>query len=592
MPNTPGGGGKKPTLEKRLPLALALMLLVLVVSQYVLKPPPKGPKPAKPANEQAAAKLVKPVSAPPPAKAPAKTKAPAAAAGAQTPKIQAASEVTTTVDTSLYHIVFSNRGAVIKSWVLKRYTNQADQPLDLANPSQSLPAPFSLQIEGPKPAFDPNTVLYRPKVSDNGLLVQYEYSDGQTTITKSFQFRKDSYLARIQSAVVENGNAVPSFLMWRGGFGDKRVHSAASKEKTVYYNEASSKLVTKDSGDAKKGPVTDTGNYAFAGLENTFFAAVALPENSSQLRIRTYSDTVKTPGESKPVEYVGSGLSSGLTNDFSLFVGPKEVSVLKKVNPKLANIIDWGFFSVLAKPIFYWLKWTEVHWTANYGWAIVILTILINLAVLPLRLTSMKSARKMQRVQPLIKAISDKYKNIGLRDPRKAEQQQETMALYKREGINPFGGCLPMLIQLPFLYAFYEVLYAAIELRHAHWLWITDLSSPETLPVHILPLILVVTQFYQQKLTPTASMDPKQQRMMMLMPVVFGFMFYYLSSGLVLYYLTSNLAGIGLQLIINKFMPLGVTPAAAASPAKAIAPIAPGPKTPAKAPVKRRAGKR
>jgi YidC/Oxa1 family membrane protein insertase len=589
MPNTQGGGGKQPpSLEKRLPLALALMLLVLVVSQYVLKPPPPAPKPA---NEQAAAKLVKPAPGHPAAEAPAKAMAQAAAA-APGAKIQAASEVTTTVDTGLYHIVFSNRGAVVQSWVLKRYTNQINEPLDLANPAKGVPPPFSIEIEGPKPAFDPNTVLYQPKVSDNGLLIQYEYSDGQTTITKSFHFRKDSYVAHIQSAVVEDGNYVPSFLMWRGGFGDKRVHSAASKEKTVYYNEANSKLVTKDTGDAQKGPVTDTGKYAFAGLQNTFFAAVALPETGSQLRIRTYSDAVKMPGETKPVEYVGSGLSSGIKNDFSLFVGPKEVSVLKKVNPKLANIIDWGFFSILAKPIFYWLKWTEVHWTGNYGWAIVVLTILINLAVLPLRLSSLKSARRMQKVQPLIKAINDKYKNIGIRDPRKAEQQQEVMALYKREGINPFGGCLPMLIQLPFLYAFYEVLYAAIELRHAHWLWITDLSAPETLAIHILPIILVVTQFYSQKLTPTASMDPKQQRMMLLMPVVFGFMFYYLSSGLVLYYLTSNLAGIGLQMIINRFMPLGAAPAAAPGPAKAVAPVAPVPKAPAKAPVKRRAGKR
>ncbi|MGH9583154.1 MAG: membrane protein insertase YidC, partial [Bryobacteraceae bacterium] len=508
-----------------------------------------------------------------------------AASGAQ---IQAATEITTDVDTDLYHIVFSNRGAVVKSWVLKRYTNEMGKPLNLTNTeAKGIPAPFSIQIEGAKPAFDPNTVLYRPKIGDNGLLIQYEYSDGQTTITKSFHFNKDSYLAHIKSAVVEIGSYVPSFLMWRGGFGDERVHAAASTEHTVYYNQASGKLATDSSKSAKNGPVTNTGDYAFAGLDDTFFAAVALPQTSAHLRIRTYSDSVKMPGEEKPIAYVGSGLSSGAQNDFSLFVGPKDVSILKRVNSNLPKIIDWGFFSVLAKPIFYWLKWTEVHWTGNYGWAIVVLTLLINLAVFPLRLTSLKSARKMQKAQPLIKAINDKYKNIGMRDPRKAEQNQEVMALYKREGINPFGGCVPMLVQLPFLYAFYEVLYVAIELRHAHWLWVTDLSAPEMLPIHILPVILVVTQFYSQKLTPTAGVDPKQQRMMLLMPVVFGFMFYYLSSGLVLYYLTSNLVGIAQQLLINRFMPLGAAPAAVAVPAKAVIPSVPVPKAPVKAPVKR-----
>jgi YidC/Oxa1 family membrane protein insertase len=580
-------------LEKRLPLALALMLLVLVISQYVLKPPP-GPKPVKPPNENAAAQLAKPIPAPATAK-PAAAAAASVAPGAQ---VQAASEITTDVDTDLYRIVFSNRGAVVKSWVLKRYTDEMGKPLQLINTTaKGVPPPFGIEVDGAKPAFDPNTVLYRPKISNDGLRIEYEYSDGQTTITKSFDFSKDSYLARIKSAVVENGNVVPSFVMWRGGFGDERVHAAASTEHTVFYNKANRKLVTEASKAAKNGPVTDVGDYAFAGLEDTFFAAVALPEASSHLAVRTYSDAVTVAGEEKPVQYVGSGLSTGAQNDFSLFVGPKDVNILKKVNPNLTKIIDWGFFGVLAKPIFSWLKWTDVHWTGNYGWAIVVLTLIINLAVFPMRLSSLKSARKMQKAQPLIKAINEKYKNIGLRDPRKAQQNQEVMELYKREGINPFGGCVPMLVQLPILYAFYRVLYVAIELRHAPWLWVTDLSAAETLPIHLLPVIMVVTQFYSQKLTPTAGVDPKQQKMMLMMPVIFGFMFYSLPSGLVLYYLTSNLVGIVQQLVINKFMSKS-TPAVApalAVPANALAPTAPVAKAPVKAAVRtpaKRVGKK
>jgi YidC/Oxa1 family membrane protein insertase len=273
------------------------------------------------------------------------------------------------------------------------------------------------------------------------------------------------------------------------------------------------------------------------------------------------------PGEEKPVQYVGTGISTGEQNEMSLFVGPKDIEILKSVNPKLTQIIDWGFFGILAKPIFAWLNWTKEHWTNNYGWGIVVVTLIINIALFPLRLTSLKSARKMQRLQPQIKAINDRYKNVKLNDPRKAEQNQEVMALYKQEGVNPVGGCLPMLIQMPFLYAFYRVLSIAIELRHAPWLWVTDLSAPETLPIHLLPIILVVTQFLTQKMTPAAGVDPNQQRMMLFMPIMFGFMFYSLSSGLVLYYLTSNLVGVTQQLIINRFMP--TAPAPAVSPAKA-----------------------
>jgi YidC/Oxa1 family membrane protein insertase len=276
---------------------------------------------------------------------------------------------------------------------------------------------------------------------------------------------------------------------------------------------------------------------------------------------------MKVPGEEKPVAYAGSGISTGAQNDLSLFVGPKDVDILRSVNPKLTQLIDWGFFGVIAKPIFVWLNWTKDHWTNNYGWAIIVVTLIINLVLFPLRFTSLKSARKMQKLAPQIKAINDRYKNVKINDPRKAEQNQEVMALYKKEGVNPVGGCLPMVIQLPFLYAFYRVLSIAIELRHAPWLWVTDLSGPETLPIHLLPVILVVTQFLTQKMTPAAGVDPNQQRMMLIMPLMFGFMFYSLSSGLVLYYLTSNLVGIAQQLIINRFMPVTTVPAAA--PAKA-----------------------
>jgi YidC/Oxa1 family membrane protein insertase len=573
MSNSPGAAPPEPpSLQKRLPLALALMMLVLLVSQYIFKPAP-GPKPVAPVNDKQAAQLAQ--KPPAPAALPPNENAPAAASGAQ---VHAASVVDSVIETDLYRIVFTNKGAVVKSWVLKKFKDDAGKPLELINLAASnVPPPFSIDFNGQKPPFDPNTVLYQANVSSGGNSIEYEYSDGGATVRKSFVFSKDSYLASVKSTVIQNNTPIPHVLTWRGGFGDQTVRAPSAAVHTVHYDTGASKLITKSAKDAKNGPFSDSGNFTFGGLEDNFFAAVALPAEGNALEVRTYSDNVTLPHEEKPAAYAGVGVASGPQNDLSLFVGPKDIDILRQVNPKLGTIIDWGFFGVIAKPLFLSLNWVRDHWTSNYGWAIILVTLIINLALFPLRLTSLKSARKMQKLQPQIQAINARYKNISMRDPKKAEQNQEVMALYKKEGVNPVGGCLPMIIQLPFLYAFYRVLSIAIELRHAPWLWVKDLSGPETLPIHLLPIILVVTQFFSQKLTPAAGVDPNQQRMMMIMPLMFGFMFYYLSSGLVLYYLTGNLVGIAQQLIINRFMPTPVS-APAGAPANKGAP--------SKAPVK------
>jgi len=179
-------------------------------------------------------------------------------------------------------------------------------------------------------------------------------------------------------------------------------------------------------------------------------------------------------------------------------------------------------------------------------------TIIIYIVMFPLRLTSMKSMRKMQALKPQVDQIAQKYKNLKFNDPRKAEQQQETMALYKKHGVNPMGGCLPTLISLLLIIPFYRVFQVAVEMRGAHWLWVTDLSQPEHLPIKILPVAMIVTQFLTQKMMPTPGVDPNQQRMMMFMPLIFGFMFYNFPSGLVLYYLTGNLVSIGQQWFFNR----------------------------------------
>jgi YidC/Oxa1 family membrane protein insertase len=184
-------------------------------------------------------------------------------------------------------------------------------------------------------------------------------------------------------------------------------------------------------------------------------------------------------------------------------------------------------------------------------------TIAINFILFPLKFTNMKSMRKMQALKPQIDLINSKYKNIKMTDPRAGEKNQEVMDLYKKHGVNPMGGCFPMLLQLPFFFAFYRVFTVSVEMRGAPWMWVTDLSQPEDMTIagvaiRILPIVMIATQFLMQKMTPQANTDPNQQKMMMFMPLIFGYMFYRFPSGLVLYYLTSNLVQIAQQWFFNR----------------------------------------
>jgi YidC/Oxa1 family membrane protein insertase len=314
--------------------------------------------------------------------------------------------------------------------------------------------------------------------------------------------------------------------------------------------------VVSEAKEAEKGPVTAWGSYSFAGIEDNYFAAVLLPAEGSAIRMDTWCTMIPVQPDPKEAakeeKFVGAGIGGAALNQGALFVGPKDLELLKRVNPKLAQIIDFGWFSFLARPLFLALNWVHDHWVSNYGWAIVIITVIINTLLLPLRFSSMKSMKKMQLLQPQIAAINEKYKGLSMRDPRKAEQNQEVMELYKKNGVNPMGGCMPMVLQIPFFIAFYRVLSAAIELRNANWLWVSDLSQPETLPIRILPVAMIASQFIQQKMTPPAGGDPSQQRMMMFMPLMLGVMFYGVSSGLVLYWFTGNLVGIAQQWAFNR----------------------------------------
>jgi YidC/Oxa1 family membrane protein insertase len=351
--------------------------------------------------------------------------------------------------------------------------------------------------------------------------------------------------------VTTDGKPTPHLVEWRGGFGDLTVPQPSSNTITLYYDLSNNKLQDQRASAAKNGPVTATGNFSFAGLADKYFAAVFLPEGTAPVQQTTFGDWARTPLEEKPQDFAGVAVSDGDTNRFRLFVGPKDLQLLKSVDPKLEQVVDFGWLSLLAKPLFLVVNWANSNFVHNFGWAIVIVTVILNFILFPLRLTNMKSMRKMQALKPQIDAINARFKNVGMRDPKKAEQNQEVMDLYKKHGVNPMGGCVPMLIQVPFFIAFYKVFTVSVEMRGASWLWVTDLSQAEHLPIKLLPIIMIVTQFLMQKMTPQANVDPNQQKMMYMMPLVFGFMFYQLPSGLVLYYLTSNLVNIGQQWFFN-----------------------------------------
>jgi YidC/Oxa1 family membrane protein insertase len=550
---TPGSGppnNKELSVEMRLLLAFILMGAVLFTTPYFFKAPP-GPTPVKKAE-----------SAPAP---PGPSSAQVTATNNQQPttnnsapssaaRVSAQKEETVTLDTDLYRIVFWNRGAVIQSWTLKKYKDPGGKPLEVVNTAAAPVTgfPFSFGFKNQKPAVDLNNVLYEIKRSDDGLEISFEFSDGKVTARKTLHFARDSYQSQVSSEVTDGGVPVPHLLEWRGGFGDMTVPSPVAAQHGVHYDAAAGKLITTEGKEAKNGPVSFTGSFSFAGIEDAYFAAVFLP-GAGTTELKIFDDKAATPTNPTPEPLAGAAVGGDGVNRMALFVGPKDLDILKKINPKLELVVDFGWFSIIAKPLFLVMHWLTDNYIHNYGWSIIVMTIFINFALFPLKISSMKSMKKMQALQPQITAINDKYKNVGMRDPKKQEQNQEVMALYQKHGVNPLGGCMPMALQMPFLFAFYKVFSIAIEMRGASWLWVTDLSQHETIPIHILPILMIATQFIMQSMTPaTTGGDPAQQKIMKFMPLMFGFMFYSASSGLVLYWLTGNVVNIAQQWFFNR----------------------------------------
>jgi YidC/Oxa1 family membrane protein insertase len=362
-----------------------------------------------------------------------------------------------------------------------------------------------------------------------------------------------------------NGSPVVAGLAWLGGFGDLTVRDPSPIDSTsVFYDEGGKlKLIAakKLDGLDKWGPGVWQGGKDWTGIEDRYFAAAFLPGEgpaSGTLEARYWRDSrdVQVDGKDTPEVVPQVATATPQPMGLRVYVGPKDYDDLKKMRPPLHSLVNFGFFEIIADPLFHGLKWLH-DYIPNWGWAIVVLTLVINMLLFPLRISSYKTTLKMQRVAPEIKQIQDKYKKYTMRDPRKAEMNKEVMAVYQREGINPVGGCFQMFLQMPIWFGLNSMLRSAIEMRHARWFgWITDLSAKD--PYYVLPITMGLSMYLVSKMTPMTSTDPQQQMMMKVMPITMAgiFMISPISSGLAVYILTSSLVGIGQQYWLNKQHPV------------------------------------
>jgi YidC/Oxa1 family membrane protein insertase len=567
---------QEPGAEKRLLLVFVLTFVVLIVFQPLLK---KFMPQAPAAPEKQSSPVPEQIAPAPLATASVQAANPGAPAVAASK--QAASETETVIENDLYKITFTNRGAQVKSWILKKFDNDAQNgPLELVDnaAAQKYGYPLSLWTYDETLRTKLSSALY--VASNEGQLtapaeITFEYADPEVVVRKSFRF-DHTYVLNVETSVTYKGAAIFAPPAWPAGFGDQLTPASYAAARIDYHNDASNErtalvfpsFVSRLAMKSISGGNTIRGPFEWAGAGDQYFTAIFIPDDPNTAAMVTERNSLQVARdpqrpeskETTNVEVLGTAVGNlrGPTTE-RVYVGPKELSSLEAVNvptirngdPDLRGTVDFGWWGLISRPLFLWLKWTYKHIVPNWGWAIVIQTLIITVALLPLRITQMKSMLKMQRIAPQIKSIQEKYKKYTLRDPRKAAMNEEISALYKKEGVNPAGGCLPLLIQFPFLIAYYRMLGIALDLRHAHWLWVTDLSARD--PYFILPILMVASMFLMQRMTPQAGMDPAQQKMMTwMMPLMMGFLFFNFAAGLNLYYAETNLISMAQQAIMNR----------------------------------------
>jgi YidC/Oxa1 family membrane protein insertase len=545
-------------MERRVLLAVVLSFLVLFGYQaFVVKPNQPKPPATPAATAPAATAPVEAVDAPKPVPA---GPAPAVIVGATEARQIA-------VETARVKAVFSNRGGILESWQLKDYPDSKGRPMDLVPPALTVPERHPLAVtvvDDAALSARLNQALFQASSGDQKLdgqmgTLQFTYRDASgVSVVKTIEVQPNGqpFLLRVNVAITVNGQPVKVAVHGGAGFGDieRGVHSTSWLQPTTYQPPQAIVHYVGEQNPSRmpvqtiaQHPVQE-GAIRAGGVDDQYFLASVLT-GGKHTRIEYAPLTIKTAdGDREIVDYRVRVAGGG---PLTFFLGPKEFDLLQRADAELTRTINLGIFGFLATPLLKALKYIN-EYVGNFGWSIIILTVLINLVLFPLRHKSAVSMRKMQQIQPQVKAIQDRYAKLKMTDPAKAKMNQELMELYKAKGANPASGCLPMLLTFPVLFAFYAFLSQAIELRGAPWIgWIHDLSRHD--PYYVTPVLMGASQFWQTKMMP-ATGDPAQQRMMMMMPLMFMVFFLWAPSGLVIYWLMSNLWTIGQQYFTNRLL--------------------------------------
>ena len=530
-------------MERRLLVAAGLSLAVLLTWEWI---GPKSPKRAAPPVATPAAAAAATPRATASTEAASGSAATAVAATALAPAASADAETLTTVSNGVFKATFSNRGAVLSSFVLTGHFDEQKQPLELLRTlPPELPKPLGLDFGADaattKKVADALFVVER----ESDRVVRWRYADSRVAVVKEIRIG-EGYLFDVKVSVT--GPAY-SLLVGPGlrnpteaERGSRYVMAATAVAATA---EGLKTVSAEKASDKNVWTIPARG---FTGIEDNYFLEALVPRVQSTARLFSFS--LPRP-EGKPTAEIAAGVAGQGAFEGSAYFGPKDVTILESYGLGLERTVDFGWYGILARPLLWLLKKTYGY-VGNWGLAILAVTFLIRLLLFPLTAKSYVSMKKMQKLAPKMNAIRDKYKKAKSDAAQRQKMNTELMALYQAEGYNPMSGCLPIVLQLPVLVAFYNVLSRSIELRHApFFLWIKDLSAIDS--TYILVILMIVSMYVQQAMTPS-TMDPAQKKVFMFMPVLWGFFLKDMPSGLVLYWLFSNLLTIVQQLVMNRIV--------------------------------------
>ena len=520
-------------MDRKTLLAITLCFLIFALWQkFYLEP--RTQRAGFPTSEPSALSMTSAPSAQasgaPQAQAPTGTVS--APTGAQ-PPIQAPQSKTLTSQTG--ELTISNGAQFFTGWNLKGYLLDIGKPganVDLGSVTNQ-PGEVEIAFDDPSLAYL-NQVMGSLKDVPNG--VQWSYEDANVKLTRDFSTSPSQpYVDLRLTAEFKTKRPAYAFLSV-GSHSYKDDPEAQDRQLLYWSNDSLERVHMKDTVALKEVQTT----VKYVGAANRYFLFAVMAEGPQDTK-GLLQPTAQGSGKMNLV-YPVQGNS--ITIPVKVFFGPKELTLLRSVNPLLDHTVDFGWFTFFAYPLLQLLKWLY-GFVKNYGVAIILLTLLIKVVTYPLTYKSMKSMKEMAKIQPQLQRVREKYKDD------KEALNREMLTLMRSHGYNPMAGCFPILIQMPIFFALYRVLYSSIELYHAPFaLWIHDLSSKD--PYYVTPVLLSVTMFIQQKLTPQTATDPAQQKMLQFMPLMFGAFMLGLPAGLTVYMLANALASIVQQIMLNK----------------------------------------